>query len=59
MYNKKYAIVGSVKGAAIQLTTFTPTIVDNFALHIKLTTNGAPNAVETPDNNVADRASFE
>ena len=56
--NKKYAIVRSVKGAAIELTTIIPTIVDSFALPIKLTANGAPNAVETPDNNVADRASF-
>ena len=32
--------------------TNTLTIVDNSTIPIKLTANGAPNAVETPDNNV-------
>ena len=37
MSNRIYAIVGSVKGAAIKLNTITPTIVDNFTIPIKLT----------------------
>jgi hypothetical protein len=55
---RRYTRVGKMKGTAIEVEIINPTTIGNLP-PTKLTTKGAPNPVDIPDNNSAGNAIVE
>jgi hypothetical protein len=55
---RRYTRVGKMKGTTIEVEIINPTTIDSLP-PTKLTTKGAPNPVDIPDNNSTGNAIFE